>query len=164
MVRIIEVHIRRLNQAIIKIIHTREVALIIQGATEVVVMLRVPFIENLSIKIKITKLLKKMEMKRRKKENLTIEAEGLIKRMKVTFREEIEGGLTEGLIEGEEEMRQISKKLEEATIIIEELGEGEEVDIKSKTTKLNINPIMRIINLIKIVKRRKLLMLLLVIS
>ena len=61
-------------------------------------------------------------------------------------------------------MRQISKKLEEATIIIEELGEGAEAAIKNKTTKLNINPIMRIINLIKIVKRRKLLRLLLVIS
>lgn len=163
-----EAHIKRVNQVIITIIHIKEEALIIQEATEVVVMLMGQPIESLILKIKITKLMKKMGMKCRKKEKLTIEAEGPIKRMENSLREEEEGVLTEVLIEEEEEMKKTSKiimKLKEATIIIEEIGEGEGVVIKSKKMhKLSINLIMRIINLIKIAKTRKIIKFLPVIS
>jgi hypothetical protein len=167
-VTIKKAHIKKENKVIIKIIHTKEEALILQEATEVEVMLIQILIESLIIKIKITKLKKKMEMKCRKKEKLTIEAEDLIKRMEITFREDQGEVLTEVLIEIEEEMKKISKiimKLKVATIIIEEIGEEVEVVIKSKKmSKLSINLIMRIINLNKIAKNRKILKLLLVIS
>jgi peroxiredoxin len=51
-----------------------------------------------------------------------------------------------------------TKKIVEATIIIKKTGKVIKVVIRnSKKTKLNINPIMKIINLIKIVMKMRLL-------
>ena len=93
-----------------------------------------------------------MVMKCRKKENTTIEAEDLIKRM--TLMGLIEEVHIKAIIEGEEATIKISKnseKLVEATIIIEEIIEVEEEGTRTiKMNKLNTNPIMRTINHIKI--------------
>lgn len=161
-----EAHIRKGNPMITTITRTREEALTIQEAIEAEAMLREPLTESLTTKIKITKLMKRTVMKCRKRENPTTEAEELIKRMKLIG--EVEEVLTEeiieALIEVEGEMNKISEKLEEG-IIIEEIGEvAEGATKKIRTTKSNINPIMRIINHIKIVKMKKLLRLLLVLS
>ena len=142
----------KVNLEITTITRTKEGALTIQGAIEVAVMLREPLIESLTTRIKITKLMKKMVMKCRKKENTTIEAEDLIKRM--TLMGLIEEVHIKAIIEGEEVTIKISKnseKLVEATIIIEEIIEVEEEGTRTiKMNKLNTNPIMRTINHIKI--------------
>ena len=161
-----EAHTRKGNPVITTITRTREEALTIQEAIEAEAMLREPLTESLTTKIKITKLMKRTVMKCRKRENPTTEAEELIKRMK--FIGEVEEVLTEAIIEAlievEGEMNKILEKLEEGTII-EEIGEVAEGATKNiRTTKSNINPIMRIINHIKIVKMKKLLRLLLVLS
>jgi hypothetical protein len=161
-----EAHTRKENPVITTITRTREEALTIQEAIEAEAMLREPLTESLTTKIKITKLMKRTVMKCWKRENPTTEAEELIKRMKLIG--EVEEVLTEeiieALIEVEGEMNKISEKLEEG-IIIEEIGEvAEGATKKIRTTKSNINPIMRIINHIKIVKMKKLLRLLLVLS
>jgi hypothetical protein len=148
------------------ITRTREEALTIQEAIEAEAMLREPLTESLTTKIKITKLMKRTVMKCRKRENPTTEAEELIKRMKLIgeVEEVLTEAIIEALIEVEGEMNKILEKLEEGTII-EEIGEvAEGATKKIRTTKSNINPIMRIINHIKIVKMKKLLRLLLVLS
>ena len=143
---------KKVNLEITTITRTKEGALTIQGAIEVAVMLREPLIESLTTRIKITKLMKKMVMKCRKKEKTTIEAEDLIKRM--TLMGLIEEVHIKAIIEGEEATIKISKnseKLVEATIIIEEIIEVEEEGTRTiKMNKLNTNPIMRTINHIKI--------------
>ena len=166
MEKIKEAHIRKGNPVITTITLTREEALKIQEAIEAEAMLREPLTESLTTKIKITKLMKRTVMKCRKRENPTTEAEELIKRMKLIgeVEEVLTEAIIEALIEVEGEMNKISEKLEEG-IIIEEIGEvAEGATKKIRTTKSNINPIMRIINHIKIVKMKKLLRLLLVLS
>jgi hypothetical protein len=161
-----EAHTRKGNPVITTITRTREEALTIQEAIEAEAMLREPLTESLTTKIKITKLMKRTVMKCRKRENPTTEAEELIKRMKLIgeVEEVLTEAIIEALIEVEGEMNKILEKLEEGTII-EEIGEvAEGATKKIRTTKSNINPIMRIINHIKIVKMKKLLRLLLVLS
>ena len=166
MEKIKEAHIRKGNPVITTITLTREEALKIQEAIEAEAMLREPLTESLTTKIKITKLMKRTVMKCRKRENPTTEAEELIKRMKLIgeVEEVLTEAIIEALIEVEGEMNKILEKLEEGTII-EEIGEvAEGATKKIRTTKSNINPIMRIINHIRIVKMKKLLRLLLVLS
>jgi hypothetical protein len=161
-----EAHTRKGNPVITTITRTREEALTIQEAIEAEAMLREPLTESLTTKIKITKLMKRTVMKCRKRENPTTEVEELIKRMKLIgeVEEVLTEAIIEALIEVEGEMNKILEKLEEGTII-EEIGEvAEGATKKIRTTKSNINPIMRIINHIKIVKMKKLLRLLLVLS
>jgi hypothetical protein len=166
MEKIKEAHIRKGNPVITTITLTREEALKIQEAIEAEAMLREPLTESLTTKIKITKLMKRTVMKCRKRENPTTEVEELIKRMKLIgeVEEVLTEAIIEALIEVEGEMNKILEKLEEGTII-EEIGEvAEGATKKIRTTKSNINPIMRIINHIRIVKMKKLLRLLLVLS
>jgi len=160
-VTIKKVHSKEKATVIITIILTREEARSIQEVSEVVVMHRETHTKNHTIKIKITKLMKKMLGKVKRREKPTTEAEELIKKMVNMFREVAEAEITEALTEVEEKTKVNTKdimKIVEATIIIKKIGKVVKVVIRnSKKTKLNINPTMKIINLIKIVMKKRLL-------
>ena len=167
-VTIKKVHSREEAIVNITIIHTREEALSLLEVIEVVAMHREPHTKNLTIKIKITKLMKKTPRKCKKRERPTTEVEVLIKRMVNMFREVEEEETIGALSEEEGGMRVNTKNImniEVAIIIIKKIGKVVEVVIRnSKKTKLNINPIMKIINPSKIVMKRILLNLLLTLN
>lgn len=100
-------------------------------------------------------------MKPKKREKLITEAEDLIKRMNIKFIEAVEEETLEDLSEGEEEMKENTKiimKILEAIKNIKKIGKSTEVVIKNnKMIKLSISQIMKIINLYKIVMKKRLL-------
>jgi hypothetical protein len=98
-VTIKKVHSKKEAIVIITIINTREEALLIQEVAEVVAMHREHYIKNLTIKIKITKSMKKTSKECKRREKPTIEAEDHIKRMVIMFREVVEEEITEDLSE-----------------------------------------------------------------
>ena len=137
-VTIKKVHFQEEATVIITIIITRGEGPSIQEETEVVVMPRETHTKNLIIKIKITKLMKKMLRKVKRREKHIKEAEDLIKRMVNMFREEVEEETSEALTEEEERTKVNTKdimKIVEATIIIKKTGKEVEVVIRNSRKK-----------------------------
>jgi len=137
-VTIKKVHFKEEATVIITIIITRGEAPSIQEETEVVVIPRETHTKSLIIKIKITKLMKKMLRKVKRREKHIKEAEDLIKRMVNMFREEVEEETSEVLTEEEERTKVNTKdimKIVEATIIIKKTGKEEEVVIRNNRKK-----------------------------
>ena len=133
-----KVHFQEEATVIIKIVITRGEGPSIIEETEVVVIPRETHTKSLIIKIKITKLMKKMLRKVKRREKHIKEAEDLIKRMVNMFREEVEEETSEVLTEEEERTKVNTKdimKIVEATIIIKKTGKEVELVIRNNRKK-----------------------------